>query len=306
MLLAQLRQADLNLLVVFAVLAEERSITAAANRLLLSQPATSRALQRLRVMFGDDLLVRGAGGYDLTPQGQKVLKELETLLPRLGRLMTGSEFDPAGESTTFRIAGPDNVCSVLAPVLCRRFVGDEYKIAFEFIPWHTEALDLLARGRLDLVLHIDDGLMPAGLTTEKLYREDWACVVAKENPLNGRISLEEYAAASHLTVCTLAGVQSLPDKHLAALRVKRRSTIRMPYFGAAIRCIPHTNLVLTVTSGMAQAAALDPELKVLEAPRELLPFHFLMVWHNRLRTDAAHSWLRNALRSAATEIQTSK
>jgi DNA-binding transcriptional LysR family regulator len=77
MRVTQLRQADLNLLIVFSVLAEERNVSRAAKRLLLSQPAVSRALQRMRDAFHDDLLVRRAKGYEPTPQGERVLQELE-------------------------------------------------------------------------------------------------------------------------------------------------------------------------------------------------------------------------------------
>src|SRR5258706_15127033 len=106
--ITQLRQADLNLLIVFTVLAEERNVTRAAARLALSQPAVSRALQRLRDMFHDDLLVRSAEGYEPTPKGQRLLQELESTLPRLDRLLSGSDFDPASEETTFRIALTDH------------------------------------------------------------------------------------------------------------------------------------------------------------------------------------------------------
>jgi DNA-binding transcriptional LysR family regulator len=86
-----LRQADLNLLVVFTVLAEERNVTRAADRLLLSQPAVSRALQRLRETFHDDLLIRTGSGYEPTPKGERLLQELSTTLPRLDRFLSGGE-----------------------------------------------------------------------------------------------------------------------------------------------------------------------------------------------------------------------
>src|SRR6202521_6239553 len=89
MRVTHLRQSDLNLLVAFVTLAEERTITGAASRLFLSQPAMSRALQRLRGMFKDDLFIRGAGGYQLTPKGKTVLRELEVTLPKLDRLLGG-------------------------------------------------------------------------------------------------------------------------------------------------------------------------------------------------------------------------
>src|SRR5947209_20621133 len=82
MRITQLRQADLNLLIVFTVLAEERNVTRAAARLFLSQPAVSCALQRLRDMFHDDLLIRTANGYEPTPKGQRLVQDLATMLPR--------------------------------------------------------------------------------------------------------------------------------------------------------------------------------------------------------------------------------
>ena len=111
----QLRQLDLNLLVVFAVMAEERSVSRASVRLLLSQPAVSRALQRLRGMFRDDLLVRTPGGYELTPLGQRVQRELETVLTRLDRLLGGAKFHPDQQAANFvhrgRLGSPLNHAS---------------------------------------------------------------------------------------------------------------------------------------------------------------------------------------------------
>ncbi len=126
MRVTQLRQADLNLLVVFSVLAEERNVSRAAKRLLLSQPAVSRALQRMRDTFHDDLLVRTAKGYEPTPQGERVLQELEVMLPRLDRLISGSTFDPS-DRTLFLPDCSDGQCDVdhRADSVPRGFAGRE-------------------------------------------------------------------------------------------------------------------------------------------------------------------------------------
>src|ERR1700728_5377488 len=87
MRITHLRQADLNLLVVFTALAEERNVTRAASRLLLSQPAVSRALQRLREMLHDDLLIRASSGYEPTPKRGRLLREVATTLPSRERLL---------------------------------------------------------------------------------------------------------------------------------------------------------------------------------------------------------------------------
>jgi len=299
MRLEKLRQVDLNLLIVFAVIAEEKSVTAAASRLLLSQPAVSRALQRARAMFQDDLLVRSREGFEVTLRGRKILQELELLLPRMQDLIMPAAFDPNRERTAFRISGPDNVCSVLLPRLCRRYANSRHRVTFEFLPWQPGAADMLEQGRLDLALQIDDGLLPSHLSSEELYREDWICAVARESRFGERLSLKQYIAANHLVVATLPGVQTIPDKQLAALGLARRFSIRVPYFAVALHCLSGTELVLTVTSGMRQIVEQNPRLRLVAAPRELRPFHFLMVWHPRLNTDSRHTWLREAVRAAA-------
>jgi DNA-binding transcriptional LysR family regulator len=299
MRLEKLRQVDLNLLITFAMIAEEKSVTAAASRLLLSQPAVSRALQRARVMFGDDLLVRAPGGFELTLRGQEILRELDGLLPVVEKLVTPTAFDPRRERSIFRVAGPDNVCTVMLPRLCRNYSGTRFQVGFEFFPWQADAIEMLERGKLDVILHIDDGLLPAHFRSETLYREDWVCVVAREARVGKSLSLKQYLEAEHLVVGTLPGVQTIPDKQMGALGKKRRSFVRVPYFGVALRCLPGTELVLTLTSGMKYLVEADPSLRMVKAPSELRSFQFLMVWHPRQNSDPRHTWLREAIRQAA-------
>src|SRR6202451_3758783 len=123
MRLEKLRQVDLNLLITFAAIAEEKSVTAAASRLLLSQPAVSRALQRARALFQDDLLVRSPNGFELTLRGRRVLDEREGLVPKMETLVAPVAFDPVREKSHFRISGPDNVCTVVLPRLCRQYAN---------------------------------------------------------------------------------------------------------------------------------------------------------------------------------------
>jgi DNA-binding transcriptional LysR family regulator len=296
MRLEKLRQVDLNLLITFAAIAEEKSITAAASRLFLSQPAVSRALQRARAMFQDDLLVRSPHGFELTLRGRKILQELEGLLPRMEDLVVPALFDPTREKSTFRISGPDNVCTVLIPRLCQQYANGRYQIQFEFLPWQSGIVDLLEHGQIDLALRIDDGLLPSHFQSEKLYREDFICAVARDSHFGDQLSLKQYVAASHIAVSPLAGVQTIPDKRLAAVGAKRSSCVRVPYFGVALQCLPGTELVLTLTSGMTSVVKGDRKLRLVKAPRELHGFHFLMAWHPRLNTDPRHVWLREAMR----------
>jgi DNA-binding transcriptional LysR family regulator len=302
MRLEKLRQVDLNLLITFAAIAEEKSVTAASSRLLLSQPAVSRALQRARATFQDGLLVRSPNGFELTLRGRKILEELEGLLPRLEHLITPSLFDPVREKSQFRISGPDNVCTVVLPRLCRQYVDGRYQVQFEFLPWQSAIADLVEHGQLDLVLHIDDGLLPSHFQSERLYREDWICAVARDSRFGDQLSLKQYLGASHIVVSTLAGVQTIPDKRLTEVGAKRRSFVRVPYFGVALQCLPGTELVLTLTSGLTSVVRDNRKLRLVKAPQELHPFHFLMAWHPRLNSDPRHVWLREAMRSTIAAL----
>src|SRR5580658_7390814 len=302
MRLEKLRQVDLNLLITFAAIAEEKSITAAGSRLLLSQPAVSRALQRARVMFQDDLLVRSPRGLEPTLRGRKILQELESLLPKMESLVTPALFDATRERSHFRISGPDNVCTVVLPRLCRQYANGQYQVQFEFLPWQSGIGELVEHGQLDLILHIDDGLLPSHFQSERLYREDWICAVAHGSQFDDQLSLKRYVAASHIIVSTYGGVQTIPDKQLAAVGVKRSSFIRVPYFGVALQCLPGTDLVLTLTSGMTSVVKSDRKLRLVKAPQELHSFHFLMAWHPRLNTDPRHVWLRGAMRSTTAGL----
>lgn len=302
MRLTHLRQADLNLLVVFTALAEERHVTRAAARLLLSQPAVSRALQRLRDMFHDDLLVRSASGYEPTPKGQRLLQELESTLPRLDRLLSGADFDPMTEETTFRIAATDHASHVLCPLLCRTVLPAGGKVCFDFTGLHDGSFEAMERGRLDLLLNADDGYIPARFVIETIFEDEFACVAARESTYSRALTLKQYLAASHIGVGILGGLQTIPEKRLAAVGAKRHCAMRVPYFAAAIRSVAGTRLIATVPRRMAEFEAGNPSLKILKPPEVLGRFTYLMAWHPRMNTDAAHVWLRAVIREAGKAI----
>jgi DNA-binding transcriptional LysR family regulator len=302
MRVTHLRQSDLNLLVVFAALAEERTITGAASRLFLSQPAVSRALQRLRGMFKDDLFIRTPAGYQLTPKGQAILRELEVALPRLDRLIGGDQFDPSIEEATFRIAGRDHAFSVLCPVFCRQFLPAANKVSFEFVAAHDGSFTSMERGRIDLVLCSDDEAIPPNFESEVLYEEGVVCVVAKENSLPQRLTLKRYLDSWHISVKIKGSEPTIVEKSLASLGVKRRSAIRMPYLWAALRSVPGTEYMVTVPKRLGNALEGDRTLRVLKPPPELHPFKYLMVWHRRMNSDAAHNWLRKIIRKAGRAV----
>ncbi len=302
MRITHLRQADLNLLIVFTALAEERNVTRAASRLLLSQPAVSRALQRLREMFHDDLLIRSPSGYEPTPKGKRLLQDLSTMLPRLDRLLSGEDFDPRQEETTFRIAVTDHASHVLCPLICRTVLPQAGKVSIEFVSFGDQTFDAIEKGRLDLMLNADDGYLPPRFASEVIFDDSFSCVAAKESKYPRALTLKQYLAAEHVGVGIWGELLTLPDKRLAEIGVKRRCPISVPYFTAAVRCVPGTHLLATVPSRIARFESNHQSLRILKPPEVLGRFNYLMAWHPRMNTDAAHIWLRRAIRESGKAL----
>src|SRR5215472_13566073 len=293
MRVTHLRQADLNLLVAFTAIAEERNVTRAASRLLLSQPAVSRALQRLRDTFHDDLLIRTPDGYGPTPKGQRLLQDLTAMLPRLDRLMAGGEFDPSTEEAIFRIAATDHAALLLVPPLYKSVLSKPTKVDFSFVPLYAGQYDALEKGRLDLVLNADHDTSEFHLSKEVIFEVDFVCVVSRRSKFKRAITLKKYLAAEHVAVDIISGVQTHPDKHLAAIGEKRRSPLVVAQHTVAMRVAAVTDMIATVPRRMALLEAPKKVTRILEAPAALGSFKYVMISHERMQTDAAHVWLRS-------------
>lgn len=298
MRIAHLRQADLNLLVILMAVAEERNITRAASRLLLSQPAVSRALDRLRETFHDDLLIRTPNGYEPTPKGQRLLHELETMLPRLDRLMVGGEFDPSTEDAAFRIASTDHAAFLLVPQLCNFVLSKTTKVRFSFVPLHEGQYEALEKGRLDLVLNADHD---TPLRKEVIFEVDFVCVVSRKSKFKRAITLKQYLTAEHVAVDIIGGVQTHPDRHLAAIGAKRHCPLVVAQHTVAMRVAAVTHMIATVPRRMAMLEA-PKSTKILEGPAALGSFRYVMIWHERMQSDAAHVWLRSTIRELGKRL----
>jgi DNA-binding transcriptional LysR family regulator len=302
MRIEHLRQADLNLLVVFTAVAEERNITRAASRLLLSQPAVTRALQRLRDTFHDDLLIRTSTGYEPTPAGQRLLQDLATMLPRLDRLMAGGDFDPATEDATFRIAATDHAAYLLVPPLCTSVLPKRTKVEFRFLPLHAGQYEALEKGRLDLVLNADHDTASVHLSKEVIFEVDFVCVVSRKSKFARAITLKQYLAVEHVAVDIVGGGQTHPDSHLAAIGERRRCRLVVAQHTVAMRVAAVTEMIATVPRRMAVLEASNKATRILEAPAALGSFKYVMIWHPRMQTDAAHLWLRSIMRKLGGQL----
>ena len=302
MLLEHVSRADLNLLRTLFALLEERHVTRAAKRCFLSQPAMSRALERLRETFGDELLVRVGRQYERTARGERLLRDLESLLPRVDLLLKGEQFDPAHSEERFRLTMTDHACVVILPDLVRRVSSGAPKSRLEVIPWHDGRFDDVEAGRLDLVLDVSGA--PSKLNSEILFSDSFVCVVASRHPFKkSRFTLNEFLKYRHVVVDVLSGQQTPVDRPLAVLGLKRSVGLVLPYFLPACLAVAQSNMILTTPSRLARKLATTAGVRVIKAPREIAGFKYQMSWHARLTADPAHAWFRDQIRAVARELQ---
>jgi DNA-binding transcriptional LysR family regulator len=293
-----IRNLDLNLLQPLRALLEERHITRAAKLCYLSQPAMSRALERLRRMFGDPLLTRSGRSYERTARGERLLQEVQSLIPRLEAMVQGEQFVPSQSRERFRLAMTDHASMVILPALMNQIRAIAPNVRVEASAWNYRCYEEVAAGRLDVALSAEAA--PPFLETEVMPNFDFVCLVGSAQRVRcRRLTLTQYLQLPHVVIDTWDGQQTLVDRPLAQLGVKRPVALSMPFFVPAVFAIAHTDLILTVPRQLAVITAAVAGVRMIEAPREIAAFPYFMTWHPRVAIEAAHVWFRQLLRAAA-------
>lgn len=252
-------------------------------------------------MFGDTLLIRSGRAYERTVRGDSLLRELQALLPRLEAMVRGEEFHPARSQERFRLALTDHASMILMPLLVGNIRVGAPNVTIETSPWRDEAYDDVTAGRIDVALCAESS--PPALETELLFHLDFVCVVgSKQQVRSRRLTLAQYLPLPHALVETWAGQQTLVDRTLAQLGVKRRVVLSVPFFVPAIFAVAHTDMIVTVPRRLAKIVGTIGGVRLVEPPREIKPFPYFMAWHPRLTGEPAQMWFREQLRLAARTI----
>lgn len=173
-----LRHADLNLLVVLNALLDERSVTRAAMRLGMSQPAVSRALARLRALFSDALLVDGPGGYLLTSRAEDLRPLLRNTLAGVSELLDGRTFDPMQATGSVRLLMLDLEAAVLAPRLIASLAVQAPAVDLQVVPPGLRPLEALEADAVDALIGVVEDA-PAGVRKRKLYQDNFVTADAR-------------------------------------------------------------------------------------------------------------------------------
>jgi DNA-binding transcriptional LysR family regulator len=298
---------DLNLLVALDALLGERNVTRAASRIGITQSAASHALARLRVLTGDELLVRGPAGMVPTVRAESLAAPVRRALEEIERVMMPAKvFDPRTASLRFFIGTSDYVELALLPRLVARLVKEAPGIDLRVVPAPDEPIAPLVSGAIDLSIA---PLRPAderpGMYARRLFDERFVCVVRKGHPLAGKkLTLARFAAASHALISPRGAEGGFVDDALARLGMRRRVAVALPHFLVAPYVVATSDLVLTLAARIAAALVRPLGLAVLTPPAELKlqGFTISASWHERTHQDPARRWLRDVIAEEAAAI----
>jgi DNA-binding transcriptional LysR family regulator len=294
---------DLNIMRSLRALLEDRHVSSAAERCGVSQPAMSRTLARLRTIFADDLLVRSGRRYERTPRADQLLAEVRDILERIEAAVSGNRFDARQCDVVFRLASTDYISAVLLPHVLRDLQDNAPSSALDLTRSDERTADELSAGRIDVaILSVDDA--PATLNREKLFDDDYVCLVAADHSLAHRssVTLDRYLKQRHIVIDVWHGMQPPIDRPLAALGVRRHVGFRTPFLTSAAYAVASTSMVLTIPRRQALRCTAGIPVRIVRAPRELDNFTYTLAWHKRLEDSAAHAWFRERIRAIASQI----
>lgn len=300
-----LARVDLNLLVAFDALLTEHSVTKAAARIGIGQSAMSHNLARLRELFDDELLTRGAGGMQPTPRALALADPVRIALAQIESLVSREEaFDPATAERIFRIGLPDSVEVLVGPALLAYACAHAPGIRFRFYAAEGQGLlEDLDADRLDL--GIGYGTFEGGQAHHKrrtLSTDAYLVMFnAKTVGLKPPISLEDYVRLPHVLTSLRRGERGIVDEALEKQGLTRRIALVTPRFVAVPFLITSAAVITTMHARLARYFADKLGLSLSPPPIELPQLTSSLLWHASYDKDPAHIWLRETIIRIAAE-----
>lgn len=291
----ELASLDLNLLLVFHHLLREKRVSAVATVLGMSQPAVSSALGRLRASLGDELFLRTQRGMVPTPYALQLAEPVAVALDGLQQaLNVRASFDPTHSERRFTLAMTDVGEMYFLPVLMDLLASAAPGVTLNVVAVTRANLkDDMASGHVDLAL----GLLPqlqVGYFQQALFRQPYVCLMREAHPLARRaaLTLDEFAAASHVRVTAAGTGHGRVDEALERQGLQRRIRLTVPHYVALGDVLGHSDLIATVPERFAQRVTGPFALTTRPLPLAVDGSAIHQFWHARLHKDPGHQWLR--------------
>ncbi|NRA29949.1 MAG: LysR family transcriptional regulator [Parvularculaceae bacterium] len=308
----RLEDLDLNLIVTLHWLLTEQSVTRAAARLDVSQPTVSHALNKLRDLLGDPLLIKS--GRTMLPT-----KKAEALQPRVaetvdmmrGLLLEEQTFDPANQAGKFRIAVIDSIGALVVRAWQNAVLPEAPKLELDILqPAVPQAQDLIA-GKIDAIILPEPKLLslPPGVNIDEfvqrpLFNESFVTAVRRNHPLANGLDVDSYVKADHILINPEGLDVGEVDQVLHAAGLKRRIAFRSETFLLALEVLKNSDFILTAPKSLFRFNS--ENYQIFPCPVNVASFAFYIGWHPNWTHDPQHRWVRERLMAELARLTDEK
>jgi DNA-binding transcriptional LysR family regulator len=294
---------DLNLLVVLDALISEAHVGRAARKIGLSQPAASHALNRLRELLADPLLVRVGSRMELTPRAMALRDSLGDALQRVQSVFVEDSFQPGKSSRRFSLMMQDHVAHLIVPPLIKRVHCDAPGVSLDFLPWQSPLSMKTERFRsIDLLISCAVDELP-GFQRETLFTDTEATVIRKRHPFAGRMKdLKAFLNARHVAVIGGGLTEDPVDTWLRHEGLTRKIVLRVPSYVQALQAVGQTDLVAFVPRRLAESLARRLSLSVIRPALDPGDYHEQLFYSHRSVQDSASVWLRKLVLKIGADL----
>lgn len=291
------KRVDLNLLNVFSAVMIEQSVTRAADRLSMTQPAVSNALNRLRLMFNDELFVKGAGGILPTERAKALWQSMRHPLEELRAIAVPSEFRPATTAMTFNIAVTDSLLSRVVPLLTNRIMTEAPMVRL-VMHYHSNPSSIagLETGQLDCAVGMFPSISP-DIIVETVATDDYVAVFRNGHPRLGHtVSIDEFLAARHILVKQSFRQLGMVDAWMKLRGLERDIVVTVNSSADAMDVIRSSDLVAAIPRSYVNSLGPGSGVSQAELPFAHDHIAYKLGWHERTDRDQARMWLRGLAR----------
>ena len=285
---------DLNLLVVFRALFEERNVTKASKKIGITQPAMSNALNRLRYLVKDELFIRGPKGMRPTPRAIELSVPIHSSLTNIELSLNSIDFNHNQKKKLFRISISDDIAPLILPNLIKEMdrMSPNFSLCARSAQG-TEAIKLLDKNEIDFSLGRFESV-PNRFGMKVLFDEEYVCMMNKKHPLSNesKLSMDQYLSSNHLRVAPMDAPTSPIDRALDQLNLERNISVRVDLITMSPFILNNAEIILTLPSKTAKRIAKDNNFKVVDLPVELEKRQTKIIWHKELTNHPAYDWIK--------------
>ncbi|CDG84493.1 LysR family transcriptional regulator [Janthinobacterium agaricidamnosum] len=298
-----MRDIDLHLLNIFDAIMSEGSMTRAAQRLALSQPAVSNAVVRMRQLWNDPLFIKDGRGIKPTPKALELWAGIGAPLTAIRAAGLPAPFDPASAQRRFRLSVNDFITYPVWPRLRRVLEAQAPGIDILAVPWHIhDTRQILVDNEVDLAM--SGAAVPgAEIRQQAMFDAHYICAMREDHPLAGTaLGMADFLAADHLLVSLSGNPVGLIDDLLEQRGVRRRVAMTINNFYGLVDLLLVSDLICVMSDNFFRHHPLSQHIHRAAIPFEVPSNNISLAWHRRHESDAGHRWLRELLIPMCREL----